>query len=268
MVKYYKMLILCILSWIFFDNSLVKAQNSLNFPKPVKLIFDVYNKNLHVIVIKASYVLTSDNYFAKAHFNSAGVISLFINLDMMSSVQGEINNSNLLPNEYQSSGKSKGKKFVANIDFNHKQNVKIEKLDPAIEDNRDVVTESQRNNSIDILSAMLQLVQRVRANKNCNDQFKIFDGSRIFTFQSKAAGTMPIPSSWTSPYKGEAIFCKAVAQQTAGLKRSRHRALSAQPQPGYLWFKEIDNIGMLPVRFEFNNPKMGNVIVILRQATK
>ena len=67
---------------------------------------------------------------------------------------------------------------------------------------------------------------------------------------------------------GEALFCKAVAQQTAGLKRSRHRALSAQPQPGYLWFKEIDNIGMLPVRFEFNNPKMGNVIVILRQATK
>lgn len=267
MVKYCQIFMLSILSWISFCSLTIKAQNNPVSVKPVKLTFDVYNKNLHVIVIKASYLLSSDRYAIQARFNSAGIVSFFVDLDMTLRGQGKIQGNNLFPDDYQSFGKSKGKKFIANIDFSHPQNVKIITLDPPKEEKRDALSQDQMNGSIDLVSAMMELVHRVRTHQNCDDQFKILDGTRIFMFQSQTAGKMQIPSSWTSPYKGEALFCKAVAQQTGGLKRSRHRALSAQPQPGSLWFKEIDNIGMLPVRFEFHNPKMGEVIVILRRVS-
>lgn len=264
MVKYFLALFTNILLCLIFTNQNLFAQNLIQ-NKPVHLIFDVYNKNLHVVTIEASYQLTADHYYIQAHFASAGLANFFVNLNMISSVNGNVEGNNITPNLFRSSGKSKGEKFQTLIDFHNPQQINIKTLIPGKEKNRDALDQNQINNSMDIMSAMIKLIRHVRTENKCDDQLKIFDGLRIFTFNSQTIGKTTVPSTWTSPYRGQALLCKAIAQQTGGLKQSRHRALMAKPQPGYLWFQSIDSIGILPIRFEFDHPKMGKVIVILRK---
>ncbi len=266
MVKFY-LCLASILSWLCILPYNSQAQNKLSVTKPVHLIFDVYNKNLHVVVIKASYMLTDNDYTVQASFRFAGLVSLFANLDMTSSIQGHIQNNKVLPMQFKSFGKSKGQKFTTLINFNNPQHVEIKILIPQRESNRDALSQDQMNNSLDMLSAMIELIYRVRANNQCDDQFKILDGSRLFTFKSQSAGRSIIPSTWASPYRGEALFCKAVTQQIGGLKHSRHRALMSRPQPSYIWFKNVDKVGILPIRFDFDHPKMGNISIILRKVS-
>lgn len=263
MVKY----LIFFLSWTVFIGQTLHAQ-VLRQDKTSTLVFDVYNKNMHVVVIHATYQLLKDQYKVTAHFASAGLVGFFVSLDMTSSVNGRIQDGHVAPEQYESKGKSKGEKFKTLIDFHDGQKTEVVTLLPGKEKNRDSLNQDQMDKTIDILSAMIELIHQVRTENKCDDSFQIFDGIRVFKFQSQTVGDSPIPSTWTSPYQGQALLCSAVARQTGGLKQSRHRALMARPQPGYLWFKSVDGVGMLPVRFEFDHPKMGKVIVILRNIAR
>ncbi|MDI2090329.1 DUF3108 domain-containing protein [Commensalibacter oyaizuii] len=269
MTKFFSSLALGIL-WIFATycaNVQAQEKQQQQFPdhKPVSLVYDVYNKGLHVITVKATYTLTPDQYSVKAHFISAGLASIVFSLDTYSTVSGIFKNEKAIPTIFNSHGKSKKEDFHIVIDFNHGQLPIIKTLTPARDPERDPLTDAQMQHSLDIMSAMAELIYRVRTTGKCDDQFRLIDGLRVYTFHSETVGEREMPSTWTSPYRGQALFCKAVAQQIGGLKHSRHRALMAQPQPGSIWFKNIDQVGILPVRFDFQHPKMGMVTGVLRK---
>lgn len=249
------------------------AQTTSNPPnpqaqsQPVKLVYDIYNKGLHVISVNANYVLTPTTYKVNAHFFSAGLGSLVFTLDSDAVVDGVFKNGQGLPGVYQSTGKDKNGDFKLVMNSHYGLKTDIMTLDPARGNDRDALTADQQTNSLDMLSAMADLMHRVNTTGKCDAQFNLLDGLRSFTFRSQtAAGESDIPSNWGSPYQGKALLCQVVAQQVGGFKtHSRHRALLAQPQPGYIWFQKVADIGYLPVRFDFKNPKMGMVTGILQK---
>ncbi|CAI3928430.1 unnamed protein product [Commensalibacter communis] len=260
--------IACGLSFGFLD--IVHAQSTGGMQtqenQSIKLVYDIYNKGMHVITVNANYSLTPTTYKVKANFASAGMASLVFSLNTNATVDGVFKNGHALPGTYQSIGKDKNGKFKLVMNSNYGSKTDITTLEPAPGNDRDVLTPDQKTNSLDVLSAMADLIYKVRTTGKCDSQFKLSDGLRSFSFQSETAGESEMPSTWTSPYKGKAILCKAVAQQIGGFKTHSHnRALLSQPQPGSIWFKNIDGIGYLPARFDFKNPKMGVVTGVLRQ---
>lgn len=247
--------------------SMVYAQEvSSNKNQSIKLVYDIYNKGLHVITMKADYQLTPTTYTVKANFASAGMASLVFSLNTNATVNGVFKNGHAFPGTYQSIGKDKNGPFKLVMNSNYGSKTDITTLEPARGDDRDALTPAQLTHSLDTLSAMADLIYRVRTTGKCDSQFNLLDGLRSFTFHSETVGETEMPSTWTSPYEGKAILCTAVAQQVGGFKtHSRNRKLLSQPQPGSIWFKNIEGIGYLPARFDFKNPKMGMVTGILRK---
>lgn len=233
-------------------------------PKNVHLVYDVYNKNMHVVTIEADYQLNTEKYNVQTHFYSAGFASFFFHLNTHSNVNGIFKNNHVYPGLFTSKGYSRGTDRTAVIDFNYGKSITVKELTPPREENRDIIPETQIQNSIDMISAMTDLIYRVRTTGKCEDNFNFFDGVRLFSFRSWTGEIGEIPSTWTSPYRGSALLCNGVIKQTGGLKQSHNRAKMAKEQPGTLWFQNIDGIGLLPVRFQFLHPKVGTVIAILR----
>lgn len=251
---------------LFFFGTSYAQTTSNNQNKSVKLVYDIYNKGLHVITVNADYVLTPTTYNVKARFASAGVASLVFSLNTNATVNGMFKNGHAFPGTYQSIGKDKNGKFKLVMNSNYGLKTDITTLEPARGNDRDALTPAQQTHSLDTLSAMADLIYRVRTTGKCDSQFNLLDGLRSFTFHSQTVGESEMPSSWTSPYKGKALLCTAVAQQVGGFKtHSRNRKLLSQPQPGSIWFKDIEGVGYLPARFDFKNPKMGVVTGVLRK---
>jgi hypothetical protein len=75
-----------------------------------------------------------------------------------------------------------------------------------------------------------------------------------------------IPQTHKQAYSGTpALRCDFIGQQVAGfIKDSPNRAKMAMPQPGSAWFKDVEGIGLVPVRIEFNHPKLGHVTVVMQ----
>ncbi|EUK18697.1 DUF3108 domain-containing protein [Commensalibacter papalotli (ex Servin-Garciduenas et al. 2014)] len=252
--------------------SVVYAQEvSSGKNQSIRLVYDIYNKGLHVITMKADYELSATTYKVKANFASAGMASLVFSLDTNATVDGVFKNGHAFPGTYQSIGKDKNGQFKLVMNSNYGTKTDITTLEPARGDDRDALTPAQQTHSLDILSAMADLIYHVRTTGKCDSQFNLLDGLRSFTFHSQSVGESEMPSTWTSPYKGKAILCRATAQQVGGFKtHSKNRVLLSQQQPGSIWFKDIEGIGYLPARFDFKNPKMGIVTGVLRkiQVTK
>lgn len=266
MQRFLKKISIATLYSLTFFSAAYAQDISSNQSQSVKLVYDIYNKGLHVITINADYVLTPTTYTVKARFTSAGVASLVFSLDTNSTVNGMFKNNHAFPGTYQSTGKDKNGKFKLVMNSNYGSKTDITTLEPARGNDRDALTPAQQTHSLDMLSAMADLIYRVRTTGKCDSQFNLLDGLRSYSFHSQTVGENEIPSTWTSPYRGKAILCTAVAQQVGGFKtHSRNRQLLSQPQPGSIWFKDIEGIGYLPVRFDFKNPKMGVVTGVLRK---
>ncbi|MDI2111787.1 DUF3108 domain-containing protein [Commensalibacter nepenthis] len=261
----------CGLSFGFLDIAHAQSEDITKTKQnqSIQLVYDIYNKGMHVITVNADYILTPTTYKVKANFASAGMASLVFSLNTNANAEGVFKNGRAFPGTYQSIGKDKNGKFKLVMNSHYGSKTDITTLEPAPRNDRDALTLDQKTNSLDSLSAMADLIYKVRTTGKCDSHFKMLDGVRSFSFQSETVGESEMPSTWTSPYKGKAILCKAVAQQIGGFKiHSKNKVLLSQPQPGSIWFKNIDNVGYLPARFDFKNPKMGIVTGVLRKIDK
>lgn len=228
--------------------------------------YAVYLKGFHALNASASYEIQSWGYGATTQIKPVGFISLFVTMDLTSHVQGRFDaDGTVEPLLFDSGGISRGKHRHVRIEFTD-GTPKVTVLEPAEED-REPVPSSDLPHTVDTLSAMMHLLHALSTTGTCNGTQSIFDGLRLTEMVAHGPTTDDIPQSEDEAYSGPAMRCDFVGRQIAGfIKNSPNRAKLASPQPGAAWFKNIDGLGLVPVRIEFNHPKLGHISVVMQQA--
>ncbi len=232
----------------------------------VNASYAVYIKGFHVLNAQASYQLQPWGYGGSTQIKPAGLISWFVTMDVTSRVQGHfMPDGNVQPVLFDSGGISRGKHRHVRLDFAD-DTPKVTDLQPP-ETDREPIPDSSLPHTVDTLSGMAHLLHALATTGKCNGSQIVFDGIRLSEMVVHGPTMVDIPQGQDEAYSGQALRCDFVGRQLAGfVKDSPNREKLASPQPGAVWFRKIDALGLVPVRIEFNHPKLGHVMVVMQHA--
>lgn len=230
------------------------------------LQYNAFIHGYHVVDITASYAMSPWGYAAKTHLFTVGMASWFLNIDLNTAVQGRFEGGKALPISYDNQGISRHKKRHVHLNFDS-AGLHITTLTPP-ENNREPLPPEQLKASIDILSALGELLYQLQTAHSCHLAGFVFDGVRLMHIAAHGPVNDTIPTEHQPYYAGAALRCDFTGRQTAGfVQGSPHKAAQASPHPGSAWLKVLKDGRVIPVRVEFQHPKLGRLVIVLHTAS-
>lgn len=254
---------------LFFACCLLSQQanavaNKENGDSSVSLEYAVYVHGFHVLNADGAYGLRSWGYGGTTHLYTVGLASWFLTINLTSTVEGQFNNGKALPIFYDAHGFSRKAERSVHIDF-HENGPQITLLKPQ-DDDREPLPNDKMKKSIDILSGLGILFHNLDTTGKCNLSGDIFDGLRLTHIEAHGPEIENIPQGYDIYYSGPAQKCSFVGRQIAGfVKGSKHKEQLSTPHPGAAWFIHIKDIGIVPVRIDFQHPKLGHIIMVMQK---
>ncbi|MBR0559610.1 DUF3108 domain-containing protein [Neokomagataea anthophila] len=246
--------------------STVWAQDSTPISGPVSAheSFAAYVHDLHALNADVSFATQPWGYGGNAHIRSIGMIGWFVRMDVTARMEGHFGPGNTVaPILYDSAGLSRGAQRHVHLDYQN--NTPTVTVHTPPETDRDPVPSSTLPGTIDTFSGMVRLLQTMRNTGQCNGSANVFDGARLTHITVHGPVADNVPTDHDQLETGAALRCDFVGQQVAGfIKDSPNRAKMASPQPGAVWFKNVQGFGLLPVRVEFEHPKLGHISLVLQ----
>ncbi|GBQ69024.1 hypothetical protein AA103196_2109 [Ameyamaea chiangmaiensis NBRC 103196] len=230
----------------------------------VTLRYAVYLHGFHVVDVHTGYTVNAAAYDVRTTLQTDGIWAVFLKMNITSTGTGRFAGDAVAPTLFQSDGFSRGHDRHLTIRYAD-GTPSVAVLDPP-ETDRVPVEADQRAGSIDTLSAMMLMLGTLDRTGQCDGSAKVFDGLRLITMSSHSAGKQALPPDRRLSFTGDAVRCDFVGQQVAGFVRnSRHEAQMRKPQPGSVWFQNLQGYGMVAVRIELNHPKIGKLTVLLAE---
>ena len=130
-------------------------------------------------------------------------------------------------------------------------------------DDREIVPNDMRRNTIDPLSAALRAAYSAKTREDrlsCEDSIPVFDGRRRYDLVFKDAGTEVIDGPY---YDGVARKCLASIRRIVGFSRDPFLPRSKDLEGGEIWFADlVPGWPPVPVRFK-TDVGLGNAFVHL-----
>lgn len=236
-----------------------------NAQSTVSLRYAVYIHGFHVLNADGAYGLHPWGYGVTSHLYTVGLASWFIKINLYSTVEGKFENGKALPISYDSHGFSRGKNRALHLDFSE-EGPKVKKLLPEHDEEREPLPVEQLKHSIDMLSGLALLFHTLDTTGNCHLSGTLFDGLRLTHIEAHGPEIENIPQSNDIYAAGPAQKCSFTGAQIAGfVKDSGNNAELAKARPGAAWFIHVKNIGIIPVRVEFDHPKLGKITMIMQE---
>ncbi len=137
------------------------------------------------------------------------------------------------------------------------------------------IDESLANDTQDLLTGTLAMLQSVKNTQKCAGKFPVFDGKRRFNIALTDEGTETLAPSKYSSFEGEAIRCTLKVEPVAGFKPKDAKrgwmAVQNHTEERHklptLWLARMKDSGqMVPVRMEIASA-YGSVVAHLSNGT-
>ena len=170
--------------------------------------------NLGTVGLKSSF--EGSNYAAVSRLKTAGVVNSFYASVIDASAIGTLAGNTLHPQKYDSA--YNGEKSDQKVSLAYMGGDIQLFSDPPYDVSRFPVTDEQKRDTVDPLSAIIFSVSGVSVtpDKPCGDTVRIFDGRRRYDVEMTYIGKENV--STAGPYSGPAIKCEMRYRQIAGFK--------------------------------------------------
>ena len=235
-------------------------------PTSVHATYEADAAGLHVADVDTGLTTGPRTYRMTLAFNTTGMVGFFFHGQQTSTVTGTWRGAAADPAQYKGQGTWRGTDRLTVIDYDHGQ-PQIRELTPPDPDDREPVPESLQTNSIDTLSAMMQLIHVVAATGRCDTAVRTFDGRRATDIEAHTAGPETLEPTSRSAFAGKALRCDFTGRLVAGFKRDEDHARAARPIHGSAWLAPAVPGGPpLPVRLSFETRYFGNATMYLTDA--
>jgi hypothetical protein len=243
----------------------VLAPSAANADTPTSLSarYATYAAGLHMADIETAVSTSPRTYRMSVTFRTTGLAGFFYSGSQTGIVRGSWHGGNAVPEQYIGEGTWRGAKRLADIEYEQGQ-PKVRQLIPPNETEREPVPENLQANTIDMMSAMMQLVHAAGATGRCEGSVRAYEGRRLVEIEAHTIGTEVLPPSGRSSFAGKALRCDFSTRLLAGFDRESDRARQARPMHGSAWLAPVVAGGApMVVRVSFETRWVGDAVTEL-----
>jgi len=235
-------------------------------PVASRLSYEVYAAGLNVAEAKAGFGLGPFTYKLSLAYHTTGMVGFFYQGHQYDTVYGAWNGVVPAPNRYFGHGVWHDKDRIAEIEY-EKGVPRIRQLIPPNSEEREVVPEELRLNTIDGISALAQLIRTVDATGRCEALVHTYDGRRASEIRSVTVGEEDLPPTSRSVFAGKALRCDFAGHLLAGFLFTDDKARESKPLHGSAWLAPVVPGGpAVPVRLSFETRWFGDATMYLTAA--
>jgi hypothetical protein len=216
------------------------------------LSYQLYTIGLHPIDFSVAIALDGGRYDIAVRGETKGVVDFFMRWVSSTLAEGQLVGHRPVPQLLRSLNRFHGNPRRVSIDYSG--GAPVATVDPPpTDDDRDPVTPEQQKNTLDPLSAVLDLVQRVAHGEGCQATERVFDGRRRFDMLVGDAGMQRLEPNRHSPYDGVAHVCDFSIEKIAGFNRRPRAGGYDQAQPEKVVYRSwsmpvLPGLPAVPVR--------------------
>jgi hypothetical protein len=214
--------------------------------------YEGYVLGLHVFDMTFSASLQPSAYRVDASFRLAGALAAFWHAEGSTTVSGQFVDGQAAPRELVSTGRYSGVAHMLRIDWKD-GSPDIVQMVPSREKDREPVPAADQANTVDTLSAIAGLMQRVAATGRCDTTARTYDGTRLAELSAQTAGRELLKPTPRSSFQGEALRCDLTVRMLGGFLRDDDTAEARRPKQVTVWVARVQPGGPpIAVRAAFN----------------
>lgn len=232
-------------------------------PVALKLTYVTYAAGFTTLKMTAILDLTSAGYRLAVDYHTVGMIGfLFPGHDQVVA-DGTWQGTRAAPESFQSQGTWGGRNFDVRMGYGAGK-PDILTLQPVETSKREIVPAALRAGTVDTLSAITLLIERMADGDGCRMALHVFDGRRLIALTAQPAGSQTLGATPRSFFHGAAERCDVRGKMLAGFLRSDGPAERAHVDRGAAWFAHpIPGVPVLPVRISFTTKWFGAATMYL-----
>ena len=244
-------LFLCILVGNGISSSVVARDNSSRgFEVLYKTEFGVVD----VGTSQASWRLNDAQFSMKGTFKSDGLTTLFSEFKGYVSVKAVKQGQNWQGQQIDMASIYKSKSRTSETSFSPDGVMAATKLAPPLDlDKVYPLDEDMKRNVTDPLSAMMTMLDRLKAGEPCIGTFQVYDGRRRAELYFTDFGSEIVEKDRDFGYQGKATVCGVEIKPLGGHRlKSRFREEDDGKPRTMAYVADLGNGMLVPVRFETN----------------
>lgn len=218
---------------------------------------------LEVADVDASFSIGPRTYQMSLAYHTTGVTGVFFRSRQVSTVYGSWHGTKAVPARFVGEGTWRGADRLVDIAYEHGQ-PGIRKLVPPNEEEREPVPDNLQANTIDTLSALMELVHVAGDTGRCETAVRTYDGRRAVDIEAHTVGQEVLQPTGHSGFAGTALHCDFSGHMVAGFRFDDDRARESRPMHGSAWLAPVAAGGPpVPVRMTFETRWFGNATMDL-----
>jgi len=232
-------------------------------PIALRLVYTAYADGLATVQMAAALELTPRGYGLSFDYHTVGVVGFLFPGHDLAEAAGTWRGDAAEPRIFESRGSWNGRQYDVVIGYAGGV-PEVRRLVPSEADRREPVPAPLQQATIDTVSAMALLLQRVIEDGSCRLAVRVFDGRRLVALQAEPAGTDRLGVTARSFFHGPALRCDLRGRLLAGFLRSDGPAMRRRVNHGVVWFAHpVPGLPLLPVRIAFSTGWFGAAMMYL-----
>jgi hypothetical protein len=232
-------------------------------PASLHVSYATYAASLQVAEVDAGFGLGPYTYQMNLAYRTTGFVGLVNRGHQLSTVSGTWHGADAVPSRYFGEGVWRGQRRVADIDYEHGLPT-VRQLVPPNEAERELVPTSKRENAIDTLSALVELIRNVGQTGRCETSVRTFDGRRATEINASTVGEEVLEPTSRSSFVGKALRCDFAGRLLSGFKFGNDHDEDAKTMHGSAWLAAaIPGGPPIPVKMTFETRWFGNATMYL-----
>jgi hypothetical protein len=225
--------------------------------------YDTFAAGLHVADVEAGFSIGPRAYDMNLAYHTAGVAGFLFRGHQSDEVSGVWHGHQAVPSHFRGLGLWRGVDRVTDIEYLQGRPV-VRQLVPPNTDEREPVSQPLQLNTIDSLSALVELIHTVAETGRCETTARTFDGRRAVEIEAHTVGEQILEPTGRSNFAGKALRCDFAGRMTAGFKFGDDRERDSKPMHGSAWLaRVVDGGPAVPVRMTFETRWFGDATMYL-----
>jgi hypothetical protein len=228
--------------------------------------YRTYVAGLDLAEVETALRIGPRDYQMSFGFRTTGMAGFFFAGHQIATVNGAWRGDRAVPQRYAGQGSWRSGERIAVIDYDQGQ-PRVSQLVPPADQDHEPVPEADQTNTIDSLSALMQLIRAVGDTGRCDTAVRTFDGRVAAAIEAHTVGEETLQPTSRSAFAGTALRCDFTARVVAGFRRDGDPARDRHPLHGSAWLAPVVAGGPpLPVRISFETRWFGDATMYLTAA--
>lgn len=176
--------------------------------RPVALGYKIYAGGLHVFSFESQVALAPTRYEMALDLRTDGWLDWLWSFSIAARAQGRAGPQGIAPERFRTESLSRDDQRWVEISYDAAGHPTAEAEPPPEEDERDPVPEAERIGTVDPLTAVILVVDRLARTESCDGEATIFDGRRSYDASAAHLGEKDLTASDIAPFGGPAVACR------------------------------------------------------------